>query len=74
MIGDFGIRKLGRALAGRPLVIEGKMVRLVITDRPVIDICACCVFDNQCSQETCDFCCKCDCHPESSCYFQECDI
>lgn len=54
------IQKVGAALLGQPIDLEGVKVRLVIGDTESSDACANCVFNCHCKDETADFCCQCE--------------
>lgn len=54
------VQKVGAALLGQPIDLEGIEVRLVIGDTKTTDACGQCVFGSNCKEETDDFCCHCE--------------
>ena len=52
--------KVGLACLGKPVLLDGVMVRLAIGQGVDFEPCNTCVFQGHCTPDTCDFCCMCD--------------
>ena len=54
------VQKVGAAVLGQPIDLEGIKVRLVIGDPNGKGACGQCVFKCNCKEDTTDFCCHCE--------------